>query len=49
MKVITMFAALMFLIIFAGTAQADCIYNGRAYPTGTNIGGVVCQPNGTWR
>ena len=49
MKVITMFAALMFLIIFAETAQADCIYNGRAYPTGTNIGGVVCQPNGTWR
>jgi hypothetical protein len=46
MKVIATF---VFLIIFAGAAQADCIYNGRAYPTGTNIGGVVCQPNGTWR
>lgn len=49
MKIIAMFAALALLTIFAGTAQADCIYNGRAYPTGTNIGGVICQPNGTWR
>ena len=49
MKLIAIFAALVLLTMFAGTAQADCIYNGRAYPTGTNIGGVVCQPDGTWR
>jgi hypothetical protein len=49
MKIIATFAVLAFLAVSAGTALADCIYNGRSYPTGTNIGGVVCQPDGTWR
>ena len=49
MKTIMTFAIIVFLAVSAVTASADCIYNGRSYPTGTNIGGVVCQPNGTWR
>jgi hypothetical protein len=50
MKIIaTFFAVLVFLAVSAGSARAACIYNGRSYPTGTNIGGVVCQPDGTWR
>ena len=49
MKNIATLVVLMFLAVSAGTALADCIYNGRSYPTGTNIGGVVCQPDGTWR
>jgi hypothetical protein len=50
MKIFVMtFAVLVFLAVSAGSARAACIYNGRSYPTGTNIGGVVCQPDGTWR
>ena len=49
MKIIVTFAMLVFLAVLAGTARADCIYDGHSYPTGTNIGGVVCQPDGTWR
>jgi hypothetical protein len=49
MKTIATFVVLTFLAISADTALANCTYNGRSYPTGTNIGGVVCQPNGTWR
>jgi hypothetical protein len=49
MKTIATLAVLVFLAVSAGPALADCIYKGRSYPTGTNIGGVVCQPDGTWR
>jgi hypothetical protein len=49
MKTTATLAALVFLVLCASTAMADCIYSGRSYPTGTNIGGVVCQPDGTWR
>ena len=49
MKTIATLAVLAFLAVSAGTVLADCIYQGRWYPTGTNIGGVVCQPDGTWR
>jgi|SoiMethySBSTD1v2_1073268.scaffolds.fasta_scaffold5441387_1 hypothetical protein len=48
MKIIATFAVLVFLAVSPGSARADCIFNGRSYPTGTTIGGVVCQPNGTW-
>ena len=48
MKIIaTFFAVLVFLAVSAGSARAACIYNGRSYPTGTNIAGVVCQPGDT--
>ena len=42
---------LMFLTMygFASDAWADCLYQGRPYPTGTKIGGLTCQANGTWR
>lgn len=49
MKTIVTLMLLVYLAVSAGTALADCVYNGRRYPTGTNIGGVVCQSNGTWR
>jgi hypothetical protein len=49
MKLIATLVVLVSLAISAGTARADCLYNGRLYPTGTNINGLVCQPNGTWR
>lgn len=35
-------------ILFSTAARADCIYNGTAYPTGTQIGGFVCSENGSW-
>ncbi|QSP95091.1 hypothetical protein LPB19_01320 [Marinobacter salinisoli] len=34
---------------FASAAAADCMYNGESYPTGTVIGPLVCQPDGTWQ
>lgn len=34
---------------FASAVWADCVYQGRSYPTGTRIGGLTCQPDGTWR
>lgn len=40
---------LMFLFGMATVASADCIYDGQTYPTGTEIGGLVCQPDGTWQ
>ncbi len=49
MKTIAMLMFLVFLVVSASTALADCLYNGRSYPTGTNINGVVCQSDGTWR
>jgi hypothetical protein len=49
MKLIATLVVLVFLAISAGIATANCIYNGRSYSTGTNINGLVCQPDGTWR
>ena len=49
MKTIGTLAVLLFLIISAEAALGDCYYQGRRYPTGTNINGVVCQADGTWR
>jgi hypothetical protein len=42
---------LVFLIScgFASGAWAACLYQGNAYPTGTKIGGLTCQADGTWR
>ncbi len=30
-------------------AFADCFYNGSWYSTGTRIGNLTCQADGTWR
>lgn len=44
---------LLFIIIaifcLASPVLADCIHNGISYPTGTQIGDYVCQPDGTWQ
>lgn len=33
------------LLLLAGTASADCEYNGVVYPEGTSIGPYVCVNN----
>jgi len=48
MKLIAILVVLVFLAISAGTARADCLYNGRWYPTGTNVNGLICQADGKW-
>jgi hypothetical protein len=30
-------------------AWADCLYKGTYYPTGTRVGTLTCQPDGTWK
>ncbi len=27
---------------------ADCTYDGYSYPTGTVVGGLTCQADGSW-
>ncbi|MFH1215247.1 MAG: hypothetical protein V1706_01965 [Pseudomonadota bacterium] len=39
-----------FLVSLLSTpVWADCIYDGIYYPTGTKIGDLTCQPDGTWK
>ena len=49
MKNIIILVVLLFLALWVKTALADCELNGQWYPIGTNINGLVCQPDGTWR
>ena len=45
-----LFISLFILLIgFNAVAYADCVYNGRQYPTGSQVGPYVCQPDGTWQ
>jgi hypothetical protein len=37
------------LIGMTAPVYADCIYNGRTYPTGSRLGGLVCTPDGSWQ
>jgi hypothetical protein len=37
------------LVGYVGHAIADCEYQGKWYPTGTRIGPMVCQADGTWK
>ena len=46
-KILITFIFTVFL--FALPANAGCIYNGITYPTGSQIGDYVCQPDGTWQ
>ena len=48
MRLIRMVALISAMVALPTIALADCIYNGQTYPTGTRIGSVVCQPDGTW-
>lgn len=31
------------------SAWAECVYQGKSYPTGTRLGGLTCQADGTWK
>jgi hypothetical protein len=33
----------------ATSAHAVCYRDGKPYPTGAEVGGYVCQADGTWR
>jgi len=44
-----LFISLIASLIFSASAYADCNYNGQNYPTGTRIGSLVCQPDGSWK
>jgi hypothetical protein len=45
--------AIIFFVVtlLVGTAKlayADCVSNGKTYPTGTVIDGFICTPDGKW-
>jgi hypothetical protein len=40
---------LMVGLMWALAAQAVCYRDGKAYPTGANVNGFVCQADGTWK
>jgi hypothetical protein len=35
--------------LWLSAAHADCLWKGKSYPTGTRIGGLTCQADGTWK
>jgi len=37
----------LLLIIMSTVVSADCYMNGVLYPTGTTIGGLTCQADGS--
>lgn len=41
--------AIALATLWMTAAQADCLWQGKSYPTGTRIGGLTCQPDGTWK
>lgn len=45
----TLGLTLFLLVASISAAYADCVYNGRTYPTGTRLGPYVCQADGTWK
>ena len=36
------------LMLNSAVVFADCTYNGNLYPTGTVVGGLTCQEDGSW-
>jgi hypothetical protein len=32
----------------ASVALADCMFNGKSFPTGSVVGDRVCMPDGKW-
>lgn len=36
-------------VLFAISAQAVCYKGGKPYPTDAEVGGEVCQADGTWK
>ena len=49
MKNIIILVVLLFLALSVKMVLADCEYDGQLYPVGTNINGLVCHLDGTWR
>ena len=43
----TFIVGVLAVLLGAGTALADCNYNGKRVPEGTRIGVLVCE-NGKW-
>lgn len=37
------------IVVISFNSNAACLYNGNPYPTGTVIGGLTCQADGSWR
>jgi hypothetical protein len=35
--------------LLSSVAQAVCYRDGKPYPTGAEVGGYVCQADGTWK
>lgn len=40
--------SIILVLLLAGTAYANCVYNGKEYSEGTVIGPYVCV-NGQWK
>jgi hypothetical protein len=36
-------------LFVAFPVRADCIYEGKSYPTGSQVGPLLCMPDGTWQ
>ena len=46
----TALMAMLGVLMLTLPALADCVGpDGNAYPTGTRVGSLVCQADGTWR
>ncbi|MBF0383234.1 MAG: hypothetical protein HQL69_19600 [Magnetococcales bacterium] len=35
-------------LLYTNGARADCEWDGLTYDTGTTVGPITCQDNGTW-
>jgi hypothetical protein len=49
MRTLKALIATLALAALATPAIADCMFNGRAYPTGSVVGDRVCTASGTWQ
>jgi hypothetical protein len=45
----TKMLVLTFGLLWAAAAQAVCYKDGKPYATGAEVGGYVCQADGTWK
>ncbi|MEL6928808.1 MAG: hypothetical protein AAFO95_09250 [Cyanobacteria bacterium J06600_6] len=42
-------SSFILMTFLSSPALADCIYNGREYPQGSQVDGYVCHGDGTWK
>ncbi len=40
---------LVVTLMISSLANAVCYRDGKPYPSGSEVGGYVCQPDGTWK